>query len=326
MKKLLLLMSFVSCSALGAAGDRDSFNQNLGRNYSLCVNISGTKTCPVTVDGSNGSVTLGNTTGSSVTHIAQSAATTTFKLTTAATGSTDVFFDLFSANSGGQGKIRSVAGVDTGGTSVMDFITTKPDGTSALTARTPFQWHNGPTSLGNIAIDGGWALGISGGSSAHTINGTATFVNLPKVTNLFRSFQQTIGTESGSVVSTPTQSLTGVTVPRAGTYRVHYHARAFTTTVANNSCNFQVEIRKVASAGAFGSATQLSTPNGMLAGGNQTAFRPVCTASTEWVGSLAASDRIYATILNFDNPHNPGNVGGGSYGDNALLVEELIAP
>lgn len=174
MKKILLLLSLFATVAFGAAGDRDSYNQNLGGNYSLCVNVSGTKRCPVVASGSDGVVTIGDASASGTDHTVRSGGQTSLRINTSASASTDVVLDLFPANSGGQGKVRSRAGTDSGATTTLEFIATQSNGTSAVTSRRPFGWSNGPTLIGFVSATNAWTFGASGGTENHAFNGNIT--------------------------------------------------------------------------------------------------------------------------------------------------------
>lgn len=58
MKTLFGILAFFSSLAFAAPGDRFLVNPNSGKNYSLCVNVSGTQRCPIVTNGSNGTTSF----------------------------------------------------------------------------------------------------------------------------------------------------------------------------------------------------------------------------------------------------------------------------
>lgn len=181
-------------------------------------------------------------------------------------------------------------------------------------------------SILNVNADGATTIGQTSGTQTHTINGQL------RTTNQFMYYRFGTGNSVGSAVTSHTDlgtldaNFVGVAVPRAGNYRIKFAASVAGNTTNSSGIGLSMGLRKSTAAAAYASSVVLG-PGAVCQVGNAPTgtFRPECQDNIEYIGALAANDKIYFSIIFFDNPVTAGSLGGGSVQQVHVAIEELTA-
>lgn len=173
-------------------------------------------------------------------------------------------------------------------------------------------------------------------NTTQTIPGNKTFTGSVAIQSTFTAstfckYKNEAGNITGTAITSSTDagtlvsSLSYIDIPRAGVYRVFVSCGGTGTTTLNNGIRVMVTIKKAASLGAFGSATQLGSRGfNQSQNGSVGSNRPYAMASAEYIGALALNDRIYFSVDYYDNPNSAGTLGGGTLEAGTFIVQELV--